>query len=402
MKKWWIWLFAACAIMIGVYIGGALTRPLAVNVPQIDFAKQSTAATDFSWPTNGRAAVGFLDSGASNCRVYGDAGEFPTASLAKVITTQVVLSKYPLTGNSDGPTLTMTDADVALLNATEAENGSFVPIVAGEQLTERQMLQAILLESANNLANSLAIWAFGSLDNYRAAAQDWLAKNGLTNITVGSDASGFDPSTKASAGDLCKLMLIASENSALVGVMGTQTVANFPVANTLTNTNQLLGQDGVFAGKTGFTGDAGHGVLILAHVTVGGAEQTVAIAMLGQDSYDAAFAGAQTLLDSVAKNLTIREIAKKGQTIGQVTSPWGAKTDLVAQNDMKIMTWLDQTADVTPINLSRGRASLASGEATSTLDFANQSVRVVAKNNLAKPSWWWRILHGFDFAKIHL
>jgi D-alanyl-D-alanine carboxypeptidase (penicillin-binding protein 5/6) len=40
----------------------------------------------------------------------------------------------------------------------------------GEELSEYQALQALLLPSANNIAETLARWAFGSIDAYNAYA----------------------------------------------------------------------------------------------------------------------------------------------------------------------------------------------------------------------------------------
>ena len=64
-------------------------------------------------------------------------------------------------------------------------------MIAGTSLTQREMLEALLLPSANNVADALAIWAYGSLAGYKSAAQEYLKQHGLTQTTVGSDASGW-------------------------------------------------------------------------------------------------------------------------------------------------------------------------------------------------------------------
>ena len=53
-------------------------------------------------------------------------------------------------------------------NAGADSMESVVPIAAGEQLTERQALQALLLPSANNIAAVLARWDAGSTDGFVA------------------------------------------------------------------------------------------------------------------------------------------------------------------------------------------------------------------------------------------
>ena len=98
-----------------------------------------------------------------------------------------------------GPTITLSASDVALYNAYVAQQGSVVPVAAGEQISQYQMLQAIMLPSANNMADSLAIWAFGSLDAYATYANNYVARLGLSATHIGSDASGFAPNTISSA-----------------------------------------------------------------------------------------------------------------------------------------------------------------------------------------------------------
>src|SRR5204863_304982 len=80
---------------------------------------------------------------------------------AKVMTAYLVLRDHPLGLGQDGPTITLTDADVVDTDRRRRQQESVVPIDAGEQLTERQALQALLLPSANNIAEVLARWDAG-------------------------------------------------------------------------------------------------------------------------------------------------------------------------------------------------------------------------------------------------
>ena len=68
----------------------------------------------------------------------------------------LVLRDHPLRAGEDGPTLTLTLADVADTVRRRAQGESVVSVAAGERLTERQALQALLLPSANNVAEILA------------------------------------------------------------------------------------------------------------------------------------------------------------------------------------------------------------------------------------------------------
>lgn len=76
----------------------------------------------------------------------------------------LVLSDHPLELDQDGPTITLTDADAADTDRRRGQQESVVSIAAGEQLTELQALQALLLPSANSIAAVLARWDAGSVE----------------------------------------------------------------------------------------------------------------------------------------------------------------------------------------------------------------------------------------------
>ena len=54
--------------------------------------------------------------------------------------------------------VTMTGADVQLYRQAVAAGGSNLRVRAGEVLTERDLLLALLLPSADNIAETLAVW----------------------------------------------------------------------------------------------------------------------------------------------------------------------------------------------------------------------------------------------------
>ena len=112
------------------------------------------------WPAYGQAA--FVQSGQSQVNVGPNQHAAPIASVAKLMTAYLVLRDHPLRIGESGPTITFTDADVADTDRRRHQEESVVPIAAGEQMTELQALQALLLPSANNVAAVLARWDAGS------------------------------------------------------------------------------------------------------------------------------------------------------------------------------------------------------------------------------------------------
>src|SRR3569833_1055721 len=170
-----------------------LARPLPALQPResLDF-KVAGQQPALPWPSYGQAAIGAVGYGLLDSA--GATNSMPTASVAKIINALAVLQKKPLLANQPGPTITLSQADVDRYNLALSEDGSVIAVANGEQLSEHQALEAMILPSANNMAYSLAVWAFGSADNYVAFANNFVKPLGMDHTTV-SDASGFAPQT---------------------------------------------------------------------------------------------------------------------------------------------------------------------------------------------------------------
>src|SRR3954453_2386590 len=166
------------------------------------------------WPAQGQAAV--VLTGQSQVQAGPNQHAAPIASVAKVMTAYLVLRDHPLRPGEDGPTITLSDADVADTDRRRGHEESVVSIVAGEQLSERQALQALLLPSANNIAAGLAQWEAGSERGFLAGVlAQWDAGSqegfvGRMNAAARSlgmihtrypDPSGYDDATVSTAVD---------------------------------------------------------------------------------------------------------------------------------------------------------------------------------------------------------
>jgi D-alanyl-D-alanine carboxypeptidase len=98
-----------------------------------DRAAGGVAVPGTAWPEYGQAAVRI---GQSRIQAGPNQHAAPIASVAKVMTAYLVLRDHPLGVGEDGPTITLTDADVADTDRRSRQRESVVPIVAGEQLTD--------------------------------------------------------------------------------------------------------------------------------------------------------------------------------------------------------------------------------------------------------------------------
>src|SRR5207248_82127 len=137
------------------------------------------------WPARGQAA--FVQAGQSQIQAGPNQHAAAIASLAKVMTAYLVLRDHSLRPGQDGPTITLTEADVADTDRRRRQEESVVSIAAGEQLTERQALQALLLPSANNIAGVLARWDAGSEGRFACRAIRWIdgERTTITGVVLG-------------------------------------------------------------------------------------------------------------------------------------------------------------------------------------------------------------------------
>jgi hypothetical protein len=97
-----------------------------------------------SWPQQGQAAFVL-----GNARPAASPHQQPApiASLAKVMTAYLILERYPLSGAQEGFTITVTAAEAQAEAEDAAQDQSVAAVQVGEQLTERQLLEALLIPS---------------------------------------------------------------------------------------------------------------------------------------------------------------------------------------------------------------------------------------------------------------
>ena len=260
-------------------------------------AEREQLAAD-GWPERGQAAY---QLGGGRPVVGPGQHPAPIASLAKVMTAVVVLRYRPLTDGADGPELVVRDSDVADTSRRRARDESVVTVRAGERLTERQALLALLLPSANNVAVMLARDVAGSVGAFVDEMNATATSLGLTR-TVYTDPSGFDPATVSTAADQLRLARYAAADPTLAAIMATRS-ARLPVAGTVTNTDTLLGRDGFVGMKTGSHDAAGGCFMFRTHRSVGGRDTELIGVVLGQrggDLVDAGLTAARQLADRVA------------------------------------------------------------------------------------------------------
>src|ERR1700694_5048591 len=165
-------------------------RPIPAIAASASFPPQTTTSGTppaLPWPAGGSAAVGV--KGLGFIASSGNEQPIPAASVTKVMTALLILEDKPLQKDQQGPTITITDADVANYEADVANKESVVAVRAGEQITQLEALQGMLIPPANTLAETPARWEAGSIDAFVVKMNSRAAALHLTH-TKFSDTSG--------------------------------------------------------------------------------------------------------------------------------------------------------------------------------------------------------------------
>src|SRR5437016_1789085 len=128
-----------------------------------------------------------------------------------VLLALIVLRAHPLGPADPGPPVAITPADVAAYNAAIAGKESAVKVTAGEMITERQMLDALLVGSADNISPVLANWDAGGEPAFVAKMNAAAAALGMS-ATHYVDLDGLNAATVTNATDQPPLAQAAMTN----------------------------------------------------------------------------------------------------------------------------------------------------------------------------------------------
>jgi D-alanyl-D-alanine carboxypeptidase (penicillin-binding protein 5/6) len=385
--------------MLALGSGLQLGRPvpaIGVQVTAPSVTALPGAAPAIPWPTVGQAVLSV--SGVGRFGSFGETKATPIGSVAKVMTAYAVLKKYPLGVGEAGPKITITQADVDDFRARIPSGQSLVTVRVNEVLTVRQALQALMLPSANNIAQTLGRFHSGSPEAFVAHLNATAAELGMTNTRY-ADASGFDPDTVSSAADQVILAEKAMAMPAFAEIVALKS-AVLPVAGTVKNYNDLLGVDGVIGIKTGSTDQAGGNLLFAARYPVGNREVTIYGAVFNQPGNDtpsqlkATNAVVRRLLTALRSALQVFTVVAAGTDIGQASSAWEKSTRVRVSAPVEVLGWPGMPVTVSVQAASTGEKLVAGqqlGVLTVTAGEAAATADLQAEGAIEEATPWWRL-----------
>ena len=381
---------AVVVLAVGIYLPLTLLAPLGSIAPQlVPFTNPTRPAAAPTLPGYGASAVGVIGYPEATASA-GSAKPLPIASISKIITSLVVLRAKPLSPGESGPTITFTTADAALRAKYIALDGETKPLTAGSTISQLDLMRVALVASANNYADALSGWAFGTRGAFEIAVTAWLSSHGLDHTTI-LEPTGINPGNVSTASDLVEIGKLALDDPVISQIVSTRSmtlagVGSFP------NTNTLLGHDGVEGIKTG-TLNGSSNLLFAATYRYGSHPITVVGAVVGATDHKALDATVTTLLAGVKAGFHEITLAKKGQVFANFTTAWAEKARAVSMKTASVLVWSDTpvTAVIAALPARIGTAEAPVGRVTFTAGSQSVSVPLFLDHGLIDPGLWWRL-----------
>ncbi|MET9705395.1 serine hydrolase [Streptomyces griseus] len=350
--------------------------------------------TKLSWPGQGQSAV--MVDGVGSLGSEGAQKPAPIASVAKVMTAHVILQEHPLKGDEEGETITV---DQKAEDESQRPDESTAPLTKGQKLTQRQMLQLLMIPSGNNAARLLARWHAGSEDAFIDKMNDAAKDLGMTGSTY-TDPSGLEKTTVSTATDQLKLAQAVMRNEVFRKIVDMPEVEIKGIDGKIYNNNNLLLQPGVSGIKTGSSTPAGGNLLWSANTKVDGKLLWIYGAVMGQqagtgrvyDSLELSLQNSLKLIKDAQKAATSATVVKKGDVVGYVDNGFGGQTPVVATKNLKAVGWSGLEVELKVTDNGKGidhaaKAGAEVGMVTVGTGTGKVTAPVVLQSDLTEPAF---------------
>lgn len=356
MDKWrqckWLGLLLALVLLVGaVWVPPAQAAP-ALNAKAAILIEQSSGKV--LWGQNQKQKM------------------YP-ASTTKIMTAMLALEKLQMDDK-----ITLPDDFVNV-----GETG--LALRAGTTQTAEELLMAMMLYSANDAAQAVAIGTSGSVDAFVELMNRRVADMGLTGTHFANPHGLHNENHYTTAYDLAMIARAALDSDEFRRIINTK---NYTVKKlngesdyTVYNRNDLLSQykkaDGV---KTGYTRQAGN--TFVGSATQNGM-QLIAVVLNSTDIYG----DAKALLDWGFANYAPTQILEANQQLGAVAVLNGGRGEVLAVAE-KSLYYIGKKGDVPgfteAVDLpSSVNAPIHRGEVVGTVTYTNSAGEAYSSNLLA-------------------
>ncbi|WP_209495297.1 D-alanyl-D-alanine carboxypeptidase [Streptomyces sp. PvR006] len=337
-----IWTPLVLLVLI-VFAIVQMVRPL--PAPQLTLSAAPTFTFQggdlkLPFPTEGQGAVEV--EGVGSMGTYGAQKPAPIASVTKTMTAYVILRDHPLKGSQKGPEI---EIDQKAADQGKAEHESTARVQTGQTYSEKELLELLMIPSANNVARLLARWDAGSeaafVKKMNAAAKDL----GMTQSTY-TDPSGLLDSTVSTPQDQLKLAKAVMQYDVFREIVNMPNVTVDGIPGRIENNNNILLEPGVSGIKTGSSTPAGGNLLWSANTIVDGQNRRVLGIVMGAkdaeqlgEKLQLAIDNSLKIIQQAQKDVTSAAVIRKGQVLGYVDDGLGGRTPVVATKEVKAIGW---------------------------------------------------------------
>ncbi len=305
---------------------------------------------------------------------------YPPASTTKIMTVLLVLEKCDL------------NEMVTVSKNAEFTDGSKIYLSAGEEVSVKELLYALILASANDCAVALAEHISGSTENFAALMNERAKSLGCKNTNFVNPNGLYNVNHKTSAYDLSLIMQELTKHEEYKTISTTPSYIMAPTnkcveKRPLWNGNRLIHKTDQYyyqycvGGKTGYTIESKHSYIAVA--TKNGQKLIVALV---HDSVKTFFPDSIKLLNYGFDNFELSKYFKQGDEVSKLTLEDGASIPLLASKDFYIVKNKNSTQTTDPIitteqkdlnqsSIVKGddisKATIAFGKTSYNLDLAS-------------------------------
>ena len=233
---------------------------------------------------------------------------------------------------------------------------SIAALQTDEQLTVNQLLQVMMVYSANDAANVLAFHISGSLENFANLMNQKVSELGLTDTHFTNPSGMHDENHYTTAQDMAIIMQYCMEDNTFRNLAGlksctipatnkyqerTFNTTNNLLINSQTNINNNSYYEYAIAGKTGFTSQAKNCLVSVANKDDLELICVVLAAGTNANGTSTKFSDSKSLFEYGYSNYSIKTFAEQGSTATQVTIVNGTdetkNLDLVIKDDISTL-----------------------------------------------------------------
>ena len=238
---------------------------------------------------------------------------------------------------------------------------SVAALQTGEQLTVEQLLQVMLVHSANDAANVLAFHVSGSIENFAELMNNKVSELGLTNTHFTNPSGMHDENHYTTAHDLAIIMKYCMKNDTFRSLSSLK-YCTIPATNkydvrVFNTTNELLIYDNrdvssnyyykyAIAGKTGYTTQAKNCLVSVAKKENLELICVVLSAGIYPNNVSAKFVDTKSIFDYGYNNYTIKKLREKDAIATQIEIGNSTKEtrnlDLLISDDLSALVTQDE------------------------------------------------------------